>query len=431
MSNSISIDKVAAEKTPPETPHLSFEYHKDTKTVSRTVLRADHSTFTTRIDVPNGVSRRQDPQSMFDQAWLLSVKGCWHGPLRGEVRVVDLFSGCGGLSLGAREACVALGRKFTPALAVDHDKDSLDVYKRNFDPELTHYGDIWKLLTGEIGQSLRSVEKELAKRIGAIDVLLAGPPCQGHSDLNNHTRRNDKRNNLYERVARFAEVAAPSHIIIENVPTVIHGRDNSLERTMNRLRELRYQVSSQVVSLALLGVPQRRRRHVVVASLEEQISIASMIPKYRVPKERSLKWAIGDIEEEERVEIFRTPSILHRDNLRRIDYLMKTNTNDLPNHLRPMCHQDDHSYVSMYGRLHYDKPAQTITSGFGSPGQGRYIHPTCRRTLTPHEAARLQFFPDSFDFSSVRLRTSLANMLGNAVPMQLAYVFCLELLTNG
>jgi DNA (cytosine-5)-methyltransferase 1 len=193
-----------------------------------------------------------------------------------------LFSGCGGLSLGAREACVALGRKFKPALAVDHDEDSLEVYKRNFHPELIHNGDIWKLLTGEIGQSLCSVEKELAKRIGAIDVLLAGPPCQGHSDLNNHTRRNDKRNNLYERVARFAEVAAPSHIIIENVPTVIHGRDNSLERTMKRLRELRYQVSSQVVSLALLGVPQRRRRHVVVASLEEQISIASMIQKHRV-----------------------------------------------------------------------------------------------------------------------------------------------------
>src|SRR5713226_230360 len=82
---------------------------------------------------------------------------------------------------------------------------------------------------------------------------------------------------------------------------------------------------------------------------------------------------------------------------------------------------------SMYGRLNYDEAAQTITSGFGSPGQGRYIHPTRRRTLTAHEAARLQFFPDSFDFSSVKLRTALANMLGNAVPMLLSFVLVLAI----
>jgi DNA (cytosine-5)-methyltransferase 1 len=82
----------------------------------------------------------------------------------------------------------------------------------------------------------------------------------------------------------------------------------------------------------------------------------------------------------------------------------------------------------MYGRLKYDEPAQTITSGFGSPGQGRFIHPTRCRTLTPHEASRLQFFPDSFDFSSVKLRTALANMIGNAVPMLLSLVLAMAIL---
>jgi len=82
----------------------------------------------------------------------------------------------------------------------------------------------------------------------------------------------------------------------------------------------------------------------------------------------------------------------------------------------------------MYGRLSYDLPAATITGGFGSPGQGRFIHPTQRRTLTPHEAARLQFFPDWFKFSDVATRTALAKMIGNAVPMKLSYAFCLELL---
>jgi DNA (cytosine-5)-methyltransferase 1 len=82
----------------------------------------------------------------------------------------------------------------------------------------------------------------------------------------------------------------------------------------------------------------------------------------------------------------------------------------------------------MYGRMRYDEPSQTITSGFSSPGQGRYIHPVRPRTLTPHEAARLQFFPDFFDFSMVKYRSSLATMIGNAVPMKLSYAVGLELL---
>jgi DNA (cytosine-5)-methyltransferase 1 len=82
----------------------------------------------------------------------------------------------------------------------------------------------------------------------------------------------------------------------------------------------------------------------------------------------------------------------------------------------------------MYGRLRYDRPSQTITSGFTSPGQGRFIHPSQQRTLTPHEAARLQFFPDFFDFSASKKRGDLAKMIGNAVPMKLSYMLCLELL---
>jgi DNA (cytosine-5)-methyltransferase 1 len=143
-----------------------------------------------------------------------------------------------------------------------------------------------------------------------------------------------------------------------------------------------------------------------------------------------VRWAIADLARKAPEGLLDTPSVLHPDNIKRINYLMKHGAYDLPNRLRPICHQDDHSYVSMYGRLQYDNPAQTITSGFGSPGQGRYVHPTRGRTLTPHEAARLQFFPDFFDFSPVIFRTSLANMIGNAVPMLLAYVFCLELMTN-
>jgi DNA (cytosine-5)-methyltransferase 1 len=105
-----------------------------------------------------------------------------------------------------------------------------------------------------------------------------------------------------------------------------------------------------------------------------------------------------------------------------MEYLLKQNTYDLPNGLRPECHQDEHSYKSMYGRPSWHRPAQTITSGFGSIGQGRYMHPSRLRALTAHEAARIQGFPDYFDFSSVSRRSDLATMIGNAVPPALARV---------
>ncbi|MFY9619547.1 MAG: DNA cytosine methyltransferase [Pyrinomonadaceae bacterium] len=340
---------------------------------------------------------------------------------------MDLFSGCGGLSLGAREACTALGKQFKSILAVDEDSSSLEIYKRNFNPTLAIDDDIWSVLSGELGTRLQKEEKALLKKIGAVDICLAGPPCQGHSDLNNHTRRKDTRNHLYERVARFAEIAEPSNLIIENVPNVINANEKALDNTIARLEKLGYKVDTNVVHLADLGVPQRRKRDVLIAS-STRPSIEDIVTRHKVSAERTVRWAIADLARKAPEGLLDTPSVLHRDNVKRIKYLMRYGKFDLPNRLRPVCHQDDHSYVSMYGRLKYDELAQTITSGFGSPGQGRYIHPTCRRSLTPHEAARLQFFPDSFDFSSVQRRTVLANMIANAVPMILSFICILQLL---
>src|SRR5207249_2137082 len=123
-----------------------------------------------------------------------------------------------------------------------------------------------------------------------------------------------------------------------------------------------------------------RKRDVLVAS-NTRVSIRDIVERYKVSAERTVRWAIADLARKAPEGLLDMPSVLHPDNIKRINYLMKHGEYDLPNHLRPVCHQDDHSYVSMYGRLNYDEPAQTITSGFGSPGQGRYIHPTCRRTL--------------------------------------------------
>ena len=115
--------------------------------------------------------------------------------------------------------------------------------------------------------------------------------------------------------------------------------------------------------------------------------------------------------------MYDTASATSEKNAERIDFLFDNGLYDLPNRHRPACHRNGgHSYVSMYGRLRWTRPAQTITTGFGSMGQGRYVHPQRRRTLTPHEAARLQTFPDWFQFGDETPRGVLATVIGNAVP---------------
>ena len=211
--------------------------------------------------------------------------------------------------------------------------------------------------------------------------------------------------------------------------TVVHGKDGSLQHTIDVLHKLGYSVDAGVVDASELGVPQVRRRHVLVASLVKHPKVADVLARHRVNRPRTVRWAIEDLAREQRDGIFTKPSRQSDKNRRRMEFLFAKRLVNLPDRLRPSCHRDeDHTYKSMYGRLSYDLPAVTITGGFGSPGQGRFIHPTQRRTLTPHEAARLQFFPDWFTFSEVETRTALAEMIGNAVPMKLSYAFCIELL---
>lgn len=412
-------------------PTLKFTKRDDSQPIERRLKTGD-TVISIRRLVANGHNRPSccsDPRDEFDQLLLRSLeKPDWNSG-RTSVRVADIFAGCGGLSLGAAEACLALGIGFKPVLAMDSDPTCLTTYKNNFGPDRSDADDIRTVVNGELGKPLTRSERKLLLELRELDLLLAGPPCQGHSDLNNHTRRNDTRNDLYVRVARFAEVMRPAHILIENVPTVVHAHDRSMQTTQNYLESLGYKTDGEIVDLSSLGVPQRRKRHVLIASLEKNVDVNAVINCYRVPNTRSVAWAIRDLEKIHSTALFDSASTSNDENRRRIDWLLKNDKYDLPNRLRPVCHQDGaHSYLSMYGRLRYDQPAQTITTGFGSPGQGRYIHPSRRRTITPHEGARLQMFPDYFDFSNVERRGQLSRMIGNAVPMSLAQFFCLELL---
>ena len=105
------------------------------------------------------------------------------------------------------------------------------------------------------------------------------------------------------------------------------------------------------------------------------------------------------------------------ENMKRIDWLFDNDEFDLPNRLRPKCHQKEHNYKSIYGRMHADKPSGTITTGFTSPGRGRYIHPTERRGLTCCEASLIQGFPLTYKFTDCDHsigRNQYAKVIGDA-----------------
>ncbi len=141
-------------------------------------------------------------------------------------------------------------------------------------------------------------------------------------------------------------------------------------------------------------------------------------------------WAIDDLLDIDNDTVFDTPANSSATNKKRIDYLFDHDIYDLPNSERPDCHRlKNHSYTAVYGRMYWDIPAPTITGGFGSNGQGRFVHPKRRRTITPHEAARLQFFPDYFDFGDVK-RRELQQIIGNAVPSKASYIIGIEFLSE-
>jgi len=332
------------------------------------------------------------------------------------------------MSLGIWEACRAVGAHMVPVMALDFNQAALDVYKANFPSVWAVSNPIEMILDGKLGSRASGSECDLVARLGRIDVLIGGPPCQGHSNLNNHTRRRDPKNRLYDRMARLAELVGPAHIIIENVSAVLHDKGMVVDRTISHLRSLGYSTDDSVVDAITLGVPQRRRRHFVVASRERHPGIRTAVSAFARP-ERTVSWAIGDLSSVPLDGIFNKPGTPSPINRERIAYLFLNRLFELPDEMRPDCHRSgEHSYKSVYGRLRPDSPAQTITSGLLSMGQGRYVHPTQRRTISPHEAARLQFIPDFFDFTSVSKRTALAEMIGNAVPPRLAYALGVELL---
>lgn len=391
--------------------------------IFRVIERRDGIKCKTQVSTDlNSISATKDLGQAFDLAWLQNSKRVNVKKAGKALYAVDLFAGCGGLSLGVKEGAKALGFELDIKLAVDTDKDALAVFGLNFPETELFVGPVEDLLTGKNGEQPTHNEVALKRRLGRVDIVIGGPPCQGHSALNNHTRGSDERNELYLKMARFCEIVKPKHVLIENVPGVLKDKHQVAQKTWKELERMGYFVQSVTIDVSRFGVAQKRKRNLTIASLLVDEDINEYLEAMAVPV-RPLKWAIKDLEKMYSPEsVWDSAPNPSSENKKRMKYLFDRDLFDLPDSQRPDCHRlKQHSYVSVYGRLHWGKPAQTITTGFGSMGRGRNVHPAKQRTITPHEAARIQFFPDSFSFGNFG-RTLYQKFIGNAVPPKLGYL---------
>lgn len=367
--------------------------------------------------------------------------------------VMDAFSSVGGLSVGAKVAGKLFRRPVEVALAIDQDAEAVAVHKANLGTQQTYSGSVRDLVEWAPGRDSQRQKKKFQYADALmpelldgqeVELLLGGPPCQGHSTLNNKTRSDDAKNELMLEMAALAIAYDIPNVVIENVPNALNDARGAILETTEYLESAGYHVypivmnddgqrsQVEIVRAQSLGWPQTRKRFFLVASQERSVdgfSAAADALKLSDEKEPPLRWVIEGLEDEPKDfpdDVTRTTPVLSDDNMRRMEYLFcegegeggRFDLDDLSE--RPVSHQNGHTYPAVYGRMHIDEPAPTITGGFLTPGRGRFIHPTRKRVLTPHEAARVQGFPDWFNFGAglgrPPTRTELAKWIGDAVP---------------
>lgn len=352
-----------------------------------------------------------------------------------QIGVVDLFCGCGGLSLGVKRAAEALGLRPVFLLAADVAEAALRVYARNLRP-LRHVRQNVETLVDydmriddeELNPDLESLhlDDRVAAFRGDVHLLVAGPPCEGNSNFNNRTRRFDARNHLYMDATMAAIALGAKVVVIENVPMVTRAHQEVVGRSLRMLREAGYRSTENefVLTASDFGTPQERRRHFLIAAKFGGSWSAEDFDVLKIHSPTALS-VLETLRNVDRSTTFDRPSQLSRENEKRVRFLIEHDKYELPDEERPDCHRlKRHSYPSIYGRMRPDAPASTITTGFLSPGRGRYTHPLEARSLTPHEGARLQGFGEDFDWLQSENKVSrqdYANMIGAAVPPQLGF----------
>lgn len=337
-----------------------------------------------------------------------------------KVCVIDLFAGCGGLSLGFRQAGYEI------RLAVESDEDAARTYSRNF-PHA-------KVVRARAEDLSAAKIRELAKLGKSVPfVVVGGPPCQGFSTLRWGRRRDeDKRNRLVMVFAQLVDDLSPDAWLLENVPTI--QSHESFEDYLDYFAG-DYEIHGpKILDAVDFGVPQIRKRLFVIGV---RAGVTFQFPENRFNNghRKTVREALEGLPSPQvwnRGEDPRDGGVANHQKSRHSEIAISRLSAidageshlDLPEELRLDCHKrasDEYGakvYREVYGRMHPDEPAPTITSGCINVTRGRFGHPFEPRAITPREAARLQSFPDYFGFYGGR--ESIALQIGNAVPVRLA-----------
>ena len=335
---------------------------------------------------------------------------------------VDLFAGGGGLTIGLKRA------GFTVVAAVEKEGHACATYQANH-PEVELVPD-----------DIRNIDDNrwmwTACDAGGIDLLAGCPPCQGFTSLTAKYRRDDTRNRLVMEMVRAAAALRPRAIMMENV-VGLSGRGRALYGMLkDRLGELGYTLTEGSLEVANFGVPQRRRRLVLLGGKGFKIHLPTPThspsgQKDRLPW-RTVRDAIGEMPppvtladarkngglESDDWHVVRTLSEL---NLKRIRAAKAGETwSSIPEELRPPCHRGDYrGFTNVYGRMEWDQPSPTITGGCTTFSKGRFGHPIEDRTISVREAALLQTFPEDYKFVTPYMER-VCNIIGNALPCDFA-----------
>ena len=322
---------------------------------------------------------------------------------------IDICCGAGGLTKGLSKSGINVIK------GVDTDNSASDTYEKNNTGSIFINCDITKISIKKIISSIDRTKNQL--------MLAGGIPCQPFSAHNKHSKY-DRRKSLIQVFANFVIEVLPEYILIENVPGFKNDDNVHRKLFLKVLKNNNYYYDEGILNAADYGVPQTRKRYVLLASKLGFIklpdkkygtnskpykTVRNSIMKYRSLKVNSTS---------NRVKNHDSPN-LAKINILRLKYIPKNGGNrlSLPKKLQLKCHIEHNTHMDVYGRMYWDRPAPTLTCKCVSISNGRFIHPSQNRGISIREAATLQTFPTNYIFYGSK--TTITKHVGNAVPVLL------------
>jgi DNA (cytosine-5)-methyltransferase 1 len=330
-----------------------------------------------------------------------------------ELTFVDLFAGCGGLALGFLQA------GFEPLGAVEIDPDAAETYRRNIDD---------RIFQEDIAAVNRRGGWPQAR------VLVGGPPCQGFSQLGTRDPH-DPRNRLWREYVDALDQTGAEFFVMENVPQLLKSDQFKLFRRLVEGPDRRFRIAASVLCSADYGVPQMRHRAIVFGWREGSPALPTPTHGPKSPdgtRHLTVRDALrglpsrptGRSWHRSRPNIRETSIIRYRavppDGGNRFQMQAALEAQGLGSMVPECWRRKPIGTTDVFGRLWWDRPAVTVRTEFYKPEKGRYLHPQELRPLTVREAARLQSFPDTFEFPETQPMVGVARQIGNAVPPALA-----------